>query len=69
MTLVFIVLFGLMLLGVPVAFAILSSGMAYLVSTDTSLLMVAQRLVYGLNSFTLLAVPFLRPSPAPATPP
>lgn len=57
MTLVFIVLFGLMLLGVPVAFAILSSGMAYLVSTDTSLLMVAQRLVYGLNSFTLLAVP------------
>lgn len=69
MTLVFIVLFGLMLLGVPVAFAILSSGMAYLVSTDTSLLMVAQRLVYGLNSFTLLAVPFLRPSPAPAPPP
>lgn len=57
MTLVFIILFGLMLLGVPVAFAILSSGMAYLVSTDTSLLMVAQRLVYGLNSFTLLAVP------------
>lgn len=57
MTIVFIVLFGLMLLGVPVAFAILSSGMAYLATTGTSLLVVAQRLVYGLNSFTLLAVP------------
>ena len=57
MTLVFIILFGFMLLGVPVAFAILSSGIAYLVSNDTSLLVVAQRLVYGLNSFTLLAVP------------
>lgn len=57
MTIVFIVLFGLMLLGVPVAFAILSSGMAYLATTGTSVLVVAQRLVYGLNSFTLLAVP------------
>ena len=57
MTIVLIVLFGFMLLGVPVAFAILSSGMAYLAATDTSILMVAQRLVYGLNSFTLLAVP------------
>lgn len=46
-----------MLLGVPVAFAIMSSGMAYLVSTGTSFLVVAQRLIYGLNSFTLLAVP------------
>ena len=30
MTLVLVVLFGLMLLGIPVAFAILSAGMAYL---------------------------------------
>ena len=57
MTAVFIVLFGFMLLGVPVAFAIMSSGMAYLVSTGTSFLVVAQRLIYGLNSLTLLAVP------------
>lgn len=57
MTIVLIVLFGLMLLGVPVAFAILSAGMAYLTTSDVSLLVVAQRLVYGLNSFTLLAVP------------
>ena len=57
MTLVFIALFGLMLLGVPVAFAILSAGMTYLATTGSSILVVPQRLIYGLNSFTLLAVP------------
>ncbi len=57
MTLVLLVLFGFMLLGVPVAFAILSSGIIYLIDAHMSFLMVAQRLVYGLNSFTLLAVP------------
>lgn len=57
MTIVFIVLFAFMLLGVPVAFAIMSAGVAYLHMTHGSLLVVAQRLVYGLNSFTLLAVP------------
>ncbi len=57
MTLVLITLFGLMLLGVPVAFSIISSGLVYLNSTNVSFLVVAQRLVYGLNSFTLLAVP------------
>lgn len=57
MTVVFIVLFAFMLLGVPVAFAIMSAGVAYLQMTHGSLLVVAQRLVYGLNSFTLLAVP------------
>ena len=57
MTLVFFVLFGLMLIGVPVAFSILSAGMTYLVLTGVRSLVVTQRLVYGLNSFTLLAVP------------
>lgn len=57
MTLVFIALFGLMLLGVPVAFAILSAGMTYLATTGASILVVPQRLIFGLNSFTLLAVP------------
>lgn len=36
MSIVFIVLFGLMLIGVPVAFAIMSSGVAYLAITDTN---------------------------------
>lgn len=57
MGLVFIVLFGLMLIGVPVAFAIMTSGVAYLAITDTNVAVLAQRMVYGLNSFTLLAVP------------
>lgn len=57
MTLVLVALLGLMLIGVPVAFAIMCSGMVYLNITNTSFLVVAQRLVYGVNSFTLLAVP------------
>ena len=57
MTLVFLILFGLMLIGVPVAFAIMTAGFSYLVTTGTNLMMLPQRLVYGLNSFTLLAVP------------
>ena len=57
MTLVFITLFGLMLIGVPVAFSILTAGMTYLALTGVRSLVVTQRLVYGLNSFTLLAVP------------
>ena len=56
MTLVLVVLFGLMLLGIPVAFAILSAGMAYLATTGGSMLVVAQRLIYGLN---VTAVTFL----------
>ena len=48
---------GLMLIGVPVAFAIMTAGFSYLVTTGTNLMMLPQRLVYGLNSFTLLAVP------------
>lgn len=57
MTLVFVLLFGLMLIGVPVAFAIMSSGLVYLTITETNVAVLAQRLVYGMNSFTLLAVP------------
>ncbi|GKH52324.1 MAG: TRAP transporter large permease [Oscillospiraceae bacterium] len=57
MTTVLAALFGLMLIGVPVAFSIISAGMVYLATSGTSMLVVAQRLIYGLNSFTLLAVP------------
>lgn len=59
MGLVFFVLFGLMLVGVPVAFSIMTSGITYLAITDTNIAVLAQRMVYGLNSFTLLAVPLL----------
>lgn len=52
------VMFGAVILGVPIAFAIAISGTAYLVFESTvPLLVVAQRMVVGVDSFTLLAIP------------
>lgn len=51
-------LLGMMILGVPIAFAILGSGILYLVVTDMQpLLVVAQKMLNGLDSFPLIAVP------------
>src|SRR6056297_559095 len=45
-------------IGVPVAFAIAVSGAAYLIfESSVPLLVVAQRMVVGVDSFTLLAIP------------
>jgi len=45
-------------IGIPVAFAIAISGTAYLIFESTvPLLVVAQRMVVGVDSFTLLAIP------------
>ncbi len=49
---------GLMLLRVPIAFALGLSSLATAAYLQLPLLMVAQRMVNGLNSFTFLAVPF-----------
>jgi len=52
-------LLGAMALGVPIAYALLASGVAlmwYLDLFDAQIL--AQNLIEGANSFTLLAVPF-----------
>src|SRR5258708_39051667 len=52
-------LLGAMALGVPIAYALLTSGVAlmwYLNLFDAQIL--AQNLIEGANSFTLLAVPF-----------
>ena len=49
---------GLMALRVPVAFALGLSSIATAMYLGLPLLMVAQRMVNGLNSFTFLAVPF-----------
>lgn len=52
------VMFGAVILGVPIAFAIAISGTAYLVfESAVPVLVVAQRMVVGVNSFTLLAIP------------
>ncbi|HPI97745.1 MAG TPA: TRAP transporter large permease subunit, partial [Synergistales bacterium] len=45
-------------IGIPIAFSIAVSGMAYLIFESTvPLLVVAQRMVVGVDSFTLLAIP------------
>lgn len=49
---------GLLLLRVPIAFALGLSSLATVVYLGLPMLMVAQRMVNGLNSFTFLAVPF-----------
>ena len=56
--LVFGSVFGLMFLGVPIAFAILACGIIVFSTTGLQpLLVVAQRLNNGMDSFPLLAVP------------
>lgn len=51
-------MFGLMILGVPIAFAIALSTAGFLIITDSgSLLLLAQRFFLGMDSFVLLAVP------------
>ncbi|GHV53894.1 hypothetical protein FACS1894206_05530 [Deltaproteobacteria bacterium] len=57
-TLLVILLFIFMLVGVPIAFAILLSGAAFLAITDLRpMMLVVQRLGMGVNSFPLLAIP------------
>ena len=51
-------LIGGIALGIPVSFAIAISGLAYLAfETSLPLLVVAQRMVVGADSFSLLAIP------------
>lgn len=57
MTLALIVLAVLLLLRVPLAFAFAGSSLTYFLTADQSLVLVAQRLNSGLDSFPLAAVP------------
>lgn len=54
----FLSLIVMMLLGVPVAFSLGIASAGYMLATGTSLAMIAQRMVNGANSFTMLAIPF-----------
>ncbi len=54
----FSLMFGCMLLGIPIAFSIALSTAGFLVVTKSgSLLLLAQRFFLGMDSFVLLAVP------------
>ena len=56
-----IVMFGgllvFMFLGLPVCFSILTACLAYIIPAGVPLNILAQRLVAGMNSFVLLAIP------------
>ncbi len=54
----FIVLLILMLSGMPIAYSLGIASAGYMLVSHTSLAMVAQRMVNGANSFTMLAIPF-----------
>ena len=59
MTIVFIAFVGLLALGVPVVFVLGASALLALVTTtEVPVTIVSQRVFAGLNSFTLMAIPF-----------
>lgn len=55
--LLFGVFFVALLLGLPVAFAVGLSSLAYLFAADIPLIVIPQRMYAGIDSFVLLAVP------------
>ena len=54
----FLVLLVLMLSGMPIAYSLGIASAGYMLMSGTSLAMMAQRMVNGANSFTMLAIPF-----------
>lgn len=50
--------FVMMVIGLPIAFNLIISSSIYLVAGNYPLILVAQRMYEGMNSFALLAVPF-----------
>ena len=53
----FAVFFGLILIGVPVAVSIGLSALATLLVNDFPIIVVAQKMVTGIDSFTFVAIP------------
>ncbi|HBG15252.1 MAG TPA: hypothetical protein DDW93_00600, partial [Firmicutes bacterium] len=54
-----LILAGLLILGMPIAISLLAVGILYLLLTgQIDLIIAAQRVVTGLDSFALLAIPF-----------
>lgn len=54
----FIIFFALLFVGVPIYLAMLIPSAVYLYVNNMSLLMIAQKCMNGLNSYTLIAIPF-----------
>ncbi len=56
--LLFLAFLGLLVLGVPIGFAIAAAAIAVLLVGDANLLIVVQRMFASTDSFSLVAVPF-----------
>lgn len=50
--------FALLIAGMPVGFTLIVAALAYMLWQGTGLNFAGQRMIAGLNSFPLLAVPF-----------
>ena len=57
MILLLAVMLGLIAIGVPIAFSIAASGLSYVLLESFPLAIMAQRMVVGIDSFSLLAIP------------
>lgn len=57
MILLLAVMLGLIAIGVPIAFSIAASGLSYVLLESFPLAVMAQRMVVGIDSFSLLAIP------------
>ena len=53
-----IVLVGCLMMGVPVAFSLLTASIACFLTLDIPLVVVFQRMASGISVFTLMAIPF-----------
>ncbi len=60
LTILSLAFFGLLVLGVPVAFAIGLSAVATILYEGLPLAVVFQRMIAGMNIFSFLAIPFWR---------
>lgn len=56
--LLFIISFGMLAIGIPVSLSLLSGSIVYILLEGIPELIIIQRLLGGINSFPLLAVPF-----------
>jgi tripartite ATP-independent transporter DctM subunit len=58
LTILLVALFGFLLIGVPVAFALGAASVLTFLVLDLSPLVAFQRMAAGINSFSLMAIPF-----------
>ena len=51
----------LMVMSVPIAYNLILSSLAYMLVSDVPVVIIAQKMYEGMNSFSFLAVPFFVP--------